>query len=130
MCSPDEEEGAEFAVPVSLHVADLLPNVFSKKSKMLAELLPSSHSLFLNGPPAAPGVHPAPESLKYLDPCDLEVPEVENFVFAPTDEDVSSRLVKTEEVLNDDGSVSLLVSVLELENGGVDLLRSAFWNRS
>lgn len=38
----------DFVFPDSLGAAELLPNVFWKKSKMLAELLRSSHGLFLD----------------------------------------------------------------------------------
>lgn len=61
-----------FAFIDSLDAAELLLSVFWKKSKMLAELLASSHDLFLEAgpPPAAPDVLiPLLESLKYLDCC-------------------------------------------------------------
>lgn len=59
----------DFVWTVSLEAAESLPNVFWKKSEMLAEMLRSSHDLFLDvcPPPAAPGVLSLLESWKYWD---------------------------------------------------------------
>lgn len=50
----------DVVITVSLDAAESPPNVFVKKSKMVAELLRSSHGLFLDGgpPPAAPDALP------------------------------------------------------------------------
>lgn len=78
-CSEGEEDeevvavfcciAGDFVFIESLDAADLLPNVFWKKSKIAAEFLLSSNGLFLDAglPPAAPDILSLLEPLKYLD---------------------------------------------------------------